>query len=418
MRLIIFILSIIALTCLKAEDFWQPLTAPASGVHNISIAPNGNVFIGSDDGLFFSKDKGISWINGNIADGKCRYPYVTSDYTVYSLTSGNNIGMAYSKDQCSTWTMMNSPKGMILFSSDSLTLLSQRGNCDVYRTNNYGSSWQEVFHMPSGGSEFVRSVIPQNDSAFFMGITDFQCSPGNTCGGVYRSNDSGTTWQRFGLKYHFVWAMAKDSTGNIYAGVNGHYYNFNGGVFINNGQDTVWQQLKNNILVTSLAVTPDNVLYAGHHDPTKSFGGVIRSFDGGLNWEDITSGMSENRSVEMLTASSDGFIYALAEFNGQQQLYRSRYSTGIEPITGIKQLELSAYPNPFNNECRISFQLPSEFKDKSFITFYNIKGEAVQRAKVSGNHYTFQAASLAAGVYYAVVNTGNLSKGIRLLYLK
>jgi len=108
----------------------------------------------------------------------------------------------------------------------------------------------------------------------------------------------------------------------------------------------------------------------------------------------------------------------LAWYNNQYQLYRSRKSTGIEPVSVTKQLELSAYPNPFNNECRISFQLPAESKDKSFITIYNIKGEVIQRAKVTGNHYTFQAASLSAGVYYAVVNTGNLSKGVRLLYLK
>jgi len=79
------------------------------------------------------------------------------------------------------------------------------------------------------------------------------------------------------------------------------------------------------------------------------------------------------------------------------------------------------YPNPFNPTTMIDYTLPSQTKVR--ITIHSILGEListlVDEEKSAGSyHLTFNAANLAAGVYYYRLEAGEFSSTKKLLLLK
>ena len=91
----------------------------------------------------------------------------------------------------------------------------------------------------------------------------------------------------------------------------------------------------------------------------------------------------------------------------------------IQPLAS--QIQISAYPNPFNPEIRIEFELMEN--SKTNLDIYNAKGQKVQSIEnnkilVAGNHnYIWNADNIASGIYFIRLSTqyGHSDKKITIL---
>ena len=105
------------------------------------------------------------------------------------------------------------------------------------------------------------------------------------------------------------------------------------------------------------------------------------------------------------------------------------YIQGQEEQTGIswakptlpENLDLSAYPNPFNSSTSIGFDLP---KDSNItLAIFDILGRKVATLvdghQAAGHHEViWNASAYSSGVYFARARTDGDVKNIKLLYIK
>lgn len=105
-----------------------------------------------------------------------------------------------------------------------------------------------------------------------------------------------------------------------------------------------------------------------------------------------------------------------------QQIISELEDTGNDdPVQKPQQIALHAYPNPFNPECIISFQLPEA--GKATLTLYNIRGQKVKTIAnqdyESGAHkVTLDASNLPSGVYTIRIKSGAHTQTRRITLMK
>ena len=135
------------------------------------------------------------------------------------------------------------------------------------------------------------------------------------------------------------------------------------------------------------------------------------------------------------TVSSSSYGYGDGNMTNVSLDYSSNYSSSVffsmtpESITQVNQnsgvissFELSQnYPNPFNPSTVINFKVP--FKSRVTIKVFNILGSEVatilNEEKPAGSYsVTFNAGSLASGVYFYQLRVGNLIATKKLMILK
>ncbi len=118
------------------------------------------------------------------------------------------------------------------------------------------------------------------------------------------------------------------------------------------------------------------------------------------------------------------------EFSGSYIQYRcdtyeKQFITDLETATPENFFMLSNYPNPFNPETTIRFNLPDAGNAK--LTVYNVLGEQVanlvsRELKAGQHNVTFNATNLASGVYIARLDFDSgseaMNKTIKMLVLK
>jgi len=147
------------------------------------------------------------------------------------------------------------------------------------------------------------------------------------------------------------------------------------------------------------------------------------SFD--LTVQDTLHFMYNNFVCSIGDINNDGFTEFISkEFNGKRFAICSteHVTVGINDTESLpKSVELTSYPNPFNNTTMLNFGLAKSGEVK--VNLYNCKGELVKTV-LSG---TYQAGKhklnlnfngYAAGIYFCRLETPNSSDMIKLMLLK
>jgi photosystem II stability/assembly factor-like uncharacterized protein len=126
----------------------------------------------------------------------------------------------------------------------------------------------------------IKPLVDNNDGYIFAG------TGGGTSGiegnGVFRSTDNGNTWTQSGLAGLFIWDLAINSSGHIFAGT------MNQGVWRSTNNGDSWTQINDgfnslNNTVNSLSVNSFGHIYAG------SVNSIYRSTNNGNSWTAINS---------------------------------------------------------------------------------------------------------------------------------
>ncbi len=220
-------------------------------------------------------------------------------------------------------------------------------NGGVWKSNDFGRTWQPIFDDQPTQSIGAIAVAPSNPNIIYVasgeGLQRPDLSVGN---GIYKSTDAGKTWTHLGLRDgQQIPALVIDphDPNRLFAAVLGHPYGANEerGIFRSTDGGATWQKVlyKNgNTGGSDVQMDPEhpNVVYASlwearqgpwedNNDYAGTDGGLFKSTDGGDTWRQLTKGLPEGlQQIYVAIAPSDPKrLYATTASAHALGIYRS-----------------------------------------------------------------------------------------------
>ena len=218
----------------------------------------------------------------------------------------------------------------------------------VYKTNDYGITWNNVsdgfFNSPSIGAI---SVFQKNPKIVYVGTGSDGIRSNIINGdGVYKSLDSGKTWENIGLNNAGLIGAVEihpNDSKTVFVAAIGHPFkpNKERGIFKSIDGGKSWKNvlfIADTVGVVDIEFAPDNpnILYAGAWRTERkpwtiisggNNGGVYRSTNGGDSWTKVEKGLPNGLigKIDLAVSKADAKrVYALVEApEGDGGLYRS-----------------------------------------------------------------------------------------------
>lgn len=328
-------------------------------IWSILVAPNGNIYAGTERGLYVSNNNGLTWNLTSLAANDVR-----------AIVSDNN-GNLYA----GLWGQ------------------------GVFKSSNNGNSWILVNNGLTSLS--VHSIVITPSNEIFVGTFG---------GGIYSSTNGGENWNQKSIGYNFVWALARSSNGILYAGTYGN------GIYRSTDNGNSW--IRSNSypanFVYSLSVDGNNNIFSSSWEA-----GIFVSQAASNNWQPIGLGGFGVSSI--LVNSINNSVVAGSSTGAVYMLNNSPTSTNSDiDIPNSFSLEQN-YPNPFNPSTTIEFSIAS--KERVNLSVYNMLGELVEiliNEYLEAGSYKiyFSGNNLSSGMYIYHLQAGNFSDSKKMVLIK
>jgi len=219
----------------------------------------------------------------------------------------------------------------------------------VWKTDDYGRTWQPIFDsMPTGSIGDV-VVAPSNPNVLYVGSGEGVQRPDLSVGdGMYKSVDAGKTWTHLGLADGYqIGGLAIDpkDENRVFVAVLGHPYGPNAerGVYrTTDGGKTFTKTfyIDENTGAIQVAIDPNNSnivyadMFAARQGPwengefTGPNSGLFKSTDGGNTWKKLEKGLPGKaeglgRIGFCIAPSMPNRLFAVVSSKKQGGLYRS-----------------------------------------------------------------------------------------------
>jgi photosystem II stability/assembly factor-like uncharacterized protein len=186
-------------------------------------------------------------------------------------------------------------------------------NGGVWKTTDFGHTWNPIFDDQATGSIGALAVAPSNPNTIYVGSGEGLRRPDLSVGdGIYKSTDAGRTWQHLGLRdaqqIASIIVDPKDPN-RLFVAAQGHPYGPNAerGIFRSLDGGQTFQKVlykDENIGGMDLVFDPRNSqvifasTWASRRPPWTTGGGytgpgsgLYKSSDGGNNWRQLTRGL-------------------------------------------------------------------------------------------------------------------------------
>jgi photosystem II stability/assembly factor-like uncharacterized protein len=190
-------------------------------------------------------------------------------------------------------------------------------NGGVWKTNDYGRTWQPIFDDQPTGSIGAIAVAPSDPNVVYVGSGEGLHRPDLSVGdGIYRSADAGKTWTHLGLRDgQQIPQLAVDphDPNKVFAAVAGHPYgpNKERGIFRSTDGGQSFQKVlptgdDENVGGDDVLIDPSNpeivyaTLWEAREGPWENgswngFGaGIFKSTDGGQTFQQLTGGLPKD----------------------------------------------------------------------------------------------------------------------------
>ncbi len=185
-------------------------------------------------------------------------------------------------------------------------------NGGVWKTDDYGRTWNPIFDDQPTGSIGDVAVAPSNSNVVYVASGEGLQRPDLSVGdGIYKSEDAGKTWQHLGLRDGLqIGGLAIDphNENRVFAAVLGHPYGPNPerGVFRSTDGGTTWQKVlytdeNTGAIQVTIDPTDPNVVYADmlaarmapweNGEWQGKGSGLFKSTDGGTTWRQLKAGL-------------------------------------------------------------------------------------------------------------------------------
>jgi len=385
---------------------WQQTNGPAPFAGPVlSLAVfNNMLFAGTDSlGIFRSSDNGCNWTKSDSGiTTKHVRSFATADNTLFVVT---DEGLYFSRDTGSSWISTNLTRSditMVLMHNGSLIAGTEEGG--LFRSTDTGETWSNATSgLPNTG---ILSLVVHNDTLFAGTLGD----------GIFRSTDNGVGWisTSTGLTHTIINALA--SSGNdLIAG------SIDNSIFLsanNGGTWTVSDFYEYSTCYPTVFSAKDSILLAGTDKC-----GILLSTDHGSHWSSIT--LNEPDLHIKALAVNDTFIFAgtsrtgirrrpLSEITGPIRTAVPRAVAGRTPFTVSTR-------TPSGSGVTIEF---TTFHSAMVtMTLFDPTGRRVvplvNNLVAAGTHRFYcDTRSLSRGCYVLQLQTGRIirSKTIRLVH--
>jgi len=219
-------------------------------------------------------------------------------------------------------------------------------NGGVWKSTDYGRTWQPIFDDQPTGSIGAIAVSPSDPNIVYVGSGEGLHRPDLSVGdGIYKSTDAGKTWTHLGLRDgQQISQMAVDphNPDRLYVAVVGHPYGPNPerGIYRStDGAKTFEKVLYKNENIGAAGVTLDpsdpNTVYAtlweAREGPWEngswngSGGGIYKSTDGGTTWNQLAGGLPEGivQAYVAVSPSDPKRLFASVAYKETVDLYAS-----------------------------------------------------------------------------------------------
>lgn len=364
-------------------------------------------FTGADNYLIRTTNGGQTW-------EPLGMPVFTwiAEVTFLNPTVGFAVGMngiiEKSTDGGESWTAMTSPTSLTLQSVwfvDESTGWIVGENGIIFKSTNGGESWTP---QTSGTSNRLIRVH------FLNSQVGWACGWAGT---ILSTTDGGTNWtiQTSPTSFDLISISIVDENNVWMSGVVG------GG-----GKNTMEALFDNgNIIHTADGGATWNLQYTSTEQTNGisfansqqgwcfgSAGNIWYTDDSGATWNTQETGVTSTFLVGQMVSEfqgwatgSDGVIVHTT--NG------GAVGVGVgEDASNENNLEFSAYPNPVEDKCNLSFHLASNSKVK--VTVQSIEGKQIavvlDKEMVSGDYaISWDASSTANGIYFCTIQSNNNS---------
>lgn len=249
---------------------------------------NGDIFAGTDKGLFRGTYTASSWekieLPAELQSSTIRTVIQAPNGnillpTVYGIFISGNLGQNWEKkDSYKPWVLNVSSTGTIYGASwDGIK--KSMNNCET---------WEDITtNLPTPEYQFVNCLVPENEQNIWCG----------TRNGIYKTSNGSDLWTTVndGLYTTIINSLIENKNGFLLAGVDG------GGTRLFNGN--YWSQEILTEDIEKIIMLPSGVLFAAAG--TK----IFRSNDNGSTWEEKSDGLL-NWIVYDLASMNDGTVYA------------------------------------------------------------------------------------------------------------
>ena len=219
-------------------------------------------------------------------------------------------------------------------------------NGGVFKSIDYGRSWQPIFDDQPTASVGAIAVAPSNPNVVYVGSGEGLHRPDLSVGdGVYKSTDAGKTWTHLGLRDgQQIPQLAVDSKNpdRIFVAVAGHPYgpNEERGVYRSvDGGKTLEKVLyrDENVGASDVQIDPSNpaIVYAALWESREgpwengvfngNGGGIFKSVDGGNTWRQLTKGLPDKivQANLAIAPSAPKTVFAALRTKAIAKVYRS-----------------------------------------------------------------------------------------------
>ena len=207
-------------------------------------------------------------------------------------------------------------------------------NGGVWRSTDFGSTWEPLFDKEPTGSIGAIAVAPSNPNVIYVGSGAGIIRPDLSVGdGMYKSTDAGKTWRHLGLRETQMIAhidVDPKDPNRLFVAALGHPYGPNSerGIFRSTDGGETFQKVLYKDEYTSgsdLRIDPNdpNIVYASLWQQQQSFieggafgtsgetSGIFKSTDGGTTWRKLTDGLPNVSQANLAIATNNSkVIYA------------------------------------------------------------------------------------------------------------
>ena len=337
-------------------NLWEPASTPLSNnslpmslkyVWSIAIANNDDVWASTPEGLFLSTNNGDTWSqkNNGLPVGDLTIDGVTFKYLSFidvitinsmdgSIFAGGQRGLFISTDYGDSWTTIIDLQGKtttvndILFTPSGEIYAAIPGDAIILYSKDNGNSWIPKNNGLSARVGYVRSLALGTDGILYASTT---------CFGVCRSTDGGDNWlPSSNYTDASIYGFTIFSDGSIFTAAGF------GGVLKSIDKGVTWEQLSTGL---NIGVGNDNtylgsvqqIVYNplnGHMFVTDIQNGVYKSTDLGGNWYKTGNGLPEhtfaNNSLAVNHRTGMLFVSYSTVNENTHALYRFTPDNGSE----------------------------------------------------------------------------------------
>jgi photosystem II stability/assembly factor-like uncharacterized protein len=219
-------------------------------------------------------------------------------------------------------------------------------NGGVWKTTDYGRTWQPLFDQQPTGSIGSLAVAESDPSTIYAASGEGLHRPDLSIGdGVYKSTDAGKTWTHLGLRDgQQIPDLAIDpkDPNRVFFAVAGHPYGPNAerGVFLTTDGGQTYKKVlykDENVGASDVKFDPSDsqtvyaTLWEAREGPWENAawngtgGGIYKSTDGGTTWKQLSGGLPEGiiQAHIAISRSDPKRLIASVATQGKVQIYGS-----------------------------------------------------------------------------------------------